>query len=390
MNYNIKQNLENELKNIGEKGLFRSLKTMDSPGGKIIHKNRKILNFSSNDYLNLSTNKEVKSASVKAIEKFGNGSTSSRLVSGHLTIHERVEKQIAELFERESCLIYGSGFLANLGVVSALADRNDEIYSDKLNHASLIDGSLMSRAKCHRFKHKNLIHLENLLKKSTATGKKIIISDSLFSMDGDIAPVENLVKIAKKNNAFLIIDEAHAIGVYGRSGTGISSMLERNNQPDVILGTFSKALGGYGGFAITSKLIRDYLINKSRSFIYSTGLPPGCLGGVESAFNIISKSGKLGAELLKKAGLLHRCLIEHGIKMEKFESHILPICIGDNKKTVALSEKLFNDFNILCVAIRPPTVPEGTSRLRLSVSLAHLNEDLEYTAEKIKLCMDSL
>ncbi|MCP4181397.1 MAG: 8-amino-7-oxononanoate synthase [bacterium] len=390
MNNCIKKNLEDELKNITDKGLFRSLNTLPASGGKIIVNNRKVLNFSSNDYLNLSGNKEVNSASIEAIEQFGCGATSSRLVSGHLKIHERVEHQIAELFTKESCLIFGSGFLTNLGVVSALADRNDEIYSDKLNHASLIDGSLISRAKCYRYKHKDLRHLENLLKNSTTKGKRIIISDSLFSMDGDIAPIKGLIEIASKYSALLIIDEAHAIGVYGKNGTGISSMLDDGNGPDIILGTFSKALGGYGGFAVTSKLIRNYLINKSRSFIYSTGLPPGCLGAAEKALNIITENGDLGSELLRKSKLLHTYLTDHGIKMNKFESHILPICIGDNQKTILLSKKLFDDFNILCVAIRPPTVPEGTSRLRLSVSLAHIDDDLKYTAEKIKLCMDNL
>jgi 8-amino-7-oxononanoate synthase len=386
----IKKSFENELKNITKKGLFRSLKTMYSADGKIISNNSKILNFSSNDYLNLSNNKEVKSASIKAIEKYGCGATGSRLISGHRAIHERVENEIAELFESESCLIFGSGFLSGLGVVSALADKNDEIYSDKLNHASLIDGSLISRAKCYRFKHKDLNHLERLLKNSTTKGKKIIISDSLFSMDGDIAPIEDLAKIAKKNSAMLIIDEAHAVGIYGKNGAGISSMLSKENRPDVILGTFSKALGGYGGFAISSKLIRDYLINRSRSFIFSTGLPPVCLGGAEKAFDIVKEKGSLGSELLGKAKLLHEYLVDLGVEMNKFESHILPVCIGDNLKTVALSKKLLNDFNILCVAIRPPTVPEGTARLRLSVSLAHSDNDLKYTAEKIKLCMDSL
>ncbi|HBM17225.1 MAG TPA: 8-amino-7-oxononanoate synthase [Lentisphaeria bacterium] len=377
--------LSEELDSISQNGLLRNLLPLPSTTGKFIYEGREIINLSTNDYLNLSTSPEVIKAGIESLEKYGAGVTASRLVTGHLPIHEKLENSLAQLTDFESSLVFGSGFLSNLGVINAIANRNDEIYADKLNHASLIDGVLLSGAKSFRYKHKDLDHLEMLLKNSKTTGKKIIISDSVFSMDGDIAPVKELFELSEKYEAFLIVDEAHAIGVFGNGG-GITKSLGQNYKPDIVLGTLSKAIGCYGGFASVNKILQKYFINKSRTFIYSTGLPPSCIGSAISAIDLIKNDISLGNKLLKNAKIFHSLLESSGFSMNKFESQIIPVLIGDNKKTLEFSEKLFNNYDIRAVAIRPPTVPLGTARLRLSVSLAHTEEDLKLSAEKIRLC----
>ena len=379
--------LKDELVLIDEKGLMRGLTPFSSNGGKFVYEGNEVINLSSNDYLNLSPDTFVKQGSFDALEKYGCGATASRLVSGHLTIHEELENSLAELCGNESCLVFGSGFLANIGVLNVLAGRNDEVYADKLNHASLIDGVLLSGAKCFRYKHKDMAHLEMFLKKSKTNGRKIIVSDSIFSMDGDIAPIRKLLSLADKYGALLIVDEAHAVGVFGRGG-GLCK--ELGVEPDIILGTLSKAFGGYGGFAVCRSIMLKYLINKARSFIYSTGLPPACIGSAAAAVEMMHKKRNLGIKLIEKSEKFHAYLSDAGFKMLKFESQILPIHVGDNVKAVEFSKKLFEEYHILAVAIRPPTVPVGTARLRLSVSLAHSDGDLLMASEKIKKCAKEL
>lgn len=381
--------LEDKLISLEEAGLTRSLTAYPSNGGKFESAGREIINLSSNDYLNLSKHSLVKKGSREALEEYGCGATASRLVSGHLTIHEELENNLAEMVGNEACLVFGSGFLANIGVLNALSGRNDEIYSDKLNHASLIDGALLSGAKCFRYKHKEINHLEMLLKGSKTNGKKIIVSDSVFSMDGDIAPIRDLTILAQKHHALLIIDEAHAVGVFGRGG-GICKELGFGGVPDIILGTLSKAFGGYGGFVVCNGTMRRYLINKARSFIYSTGLPPSCIGTAKAALQLVSEKEDMGEMLLNKAKSFHSYLLDAGFKMSKFESQILVLHVGDNKRAVEFSKKLFDEYKILAVAIRPPTVPIGTARLRLSVSLAHSDDDLKNAASRTKKCAGEL
>lgn len=379
-----------ELALIEEKGLTRTLRAFD-----LINKEQdntddiNILNMSSNDYLNLSTRIDLKSASITAVEGFGCGATASRLVSGNLSIHNQLEKELAKLVGNETSLVFGSGFLANIGVLNAIAGRNDLIFADKLNHASLIDGMLLSGAKCQRYRHNDMLHLEKLLKKSSCSGHKIIVSDSLFSMDGDIAPLNELIELAEKYNAILIIDEAHAVGVFGQGG-GLCKELGLNGKPDIILGTLSKAFGGYGGFAVCSEVIKKFLINRARSFIYSTGLPPACIGSALEAIKLISADFDLGRSLLTKSRKFHTYLVELGFNMPGFESQILPIHVGDNNKAVKLSQLLLDRYGILGIAIRPPTVPVGTARLRLTVTLAHSDEELKRVADSIKKCSDEL
>ena len=371
---------EDELSLINERGLRRRLRALSATGGKPSDGERTFLNFSSNDYLNLANDPRVKAAAIAAIECLGCGGTASRLMSGNLEAHEALEADLAEMIGGEAALLFGSGFLTNLGVLTALADRSAVIFSDRLNHASLVDGMVLSRATFHRYRHKDMDHLEDLLKTHTGTGRRIIVSDSVFSMDGDIAPVEDLHALAKRHGTLLIVDEAHALGVLGPNGAGLCRL--HNIRPDVIIGTLSKALGSYGGFAVCSPSLREFLINRARSFIYSTALPPACVGGARCAVEIIRSTPDLGPALLDKVQTLHSGLADFGFRLAEPESQILAIHVGENDPAMKLSNDLWQK-GLLATAIRPPTVPVGTARLRLSVTLAHSDEDLRQAIETL-------
>ena len=371
---------EEEMASLEERGLLRELNALPATGGEIVIGGRKVLNFSSNDYLGLANDPRLKKASIEAIERFGCGATASRLLTGDLTLHEELEVDLARMMGAEAALVFGSGFLTNLGVMTSLAGPGDWIFSDRLNHASLIDGIRLSRAHCERYLHKDMAHLEELLKKhGGAYGKRIIVSESVFSMDGDIAPLEELTRLARRYQAFLIIDEAHAVGVFGRSGGGVSRISGTVAKPDVIIGTLSKSLGGYGGFVACSASVRRLLINRARSFIYTTGLPPACLGSAREAVRIVVSEPEIGKTLLKKARRFHSLLAGHGLKIPAFESQILPVIVGEND-TVIRFAGLLQKRGLLAKAIRPPTVPVGTARVRLSLTLSMSDSALEKAA----------
>ena len=362
-------------------GALRTLHTRAATGGKYRVEGREVLNFSSNDYLDLANDERVKAMAGRAVAEYGCGATASRLMSGHLAVHERFEKRLARLVGREASLVFGSGFLANLGVISALAGRGDLVFADRLSHASLVDGIRLSGARLFRYRHNDTDHLETLLRKRRGDGRRLMVTESLFSMDGDLAPLEDLCRIAKHHDCTLIVDEAHAIGVFGPRGAGICSTL-RAAPPHVIVGTLSKSLGGYGGFVAGSDALREHLVNHARTFIYSTGLPPACVGSALGALSVLDESPRLGEALLARAACFRELLADRGFDIGVSCSQIVPILVGGNDKTVAFSGALEED-GIIAVPIRPPTVPTGASRLRLSVTLAHENADLESAADRL-------
>ena len=373
---------EKELFRLKERGLLRDLYALPETGGEITVDGKTVINFSSNDYLNLSRDHRLKIAATRAIEQYGCGSSASRLMSGHLELHEELESDLAQMAGTEAALVFGSGYLTNIGVLTSLAGTGDEIFADSLNHASLIDGARLSRAHISRYRHTDLEHLEQLLKTNRTNGKRIIISDSVFSMDGDTAPLAGLAELARRYEALLVIDEAHAIGVMGENGGGMCRIASKEVRPDVVIGTLSKALGGYGGFAASSKSIREFLINKARTFIYSTGLPPACLSSSREAVSIVAANPDLGKTLLEKTGRFRESLFRAGLNAPENQSPILPIIIGSNEKTVRFSQLLWEQ-GLLIRAIRPPTVPEGSSRVRLTLTLALSDDTLKESAGKI-------
>lgn len=374
--------IENTLDLQKESGLYRETKEYSGTGGIFFKNGKRILNFSSNDYLNLSNNQLIKESAIKAIETWGTGSTASRLMCGTTDLHIQLEEKLADLMGTESALVFGSGFLTNLGLLSAVAGNGDSIIADKYNHASLIDGMRLSNASWKRYKHKDTGHLEKVLESDTESGNKFIVTDSIFSMDGDIAPLKEIIKLGEKYGAGVIVDEAHALGIFASNGAGIIAS-ENLQKPFAISGTLSKSFGGYGGFIAGSSKLKDFLVNKSRSFIYSTALPPSCLGSALGVISFLKGNKNYGQKLLEKVSNFHSFLKTNGLPVNSAETHILTIKIGDNEKAVQLSEKL-RVHGILATAIRPPTVPEGTARLRLSVTMAHTIEDLKYCADMIK------
>ena len=367
---------EEQLVSLKRRGLFRELRVL-SEG--IPEDGRASLNFSSNDYLGLANDQRLKLAAIRAIERFGTGSAGSRLMSGQSKLADELETALAQMMGTDAALVFGSGFLTNLGVLSSIADKDDEIFSDELNHASIIDGIRLSHAHCSRYRHKDIDHLETLLSKSRVTGKRIIVSESVFSMGGDIAPVERLSEMAGRYNAILIIDEAHAVGIMGQNGGGVCRIPKIDVHPDIVVGTLSKAFGSYGGFVACSVPIRQFLINKARTFIYSTALAPASLASAREAVSIAFSNPTMGQTLLDNARHLRNVLASAGVSVPPFESQIIPVLVGANEKALQFAE-LLNRNGLDVRAVRPPTVPHGTARIRLSITLSMDRDALENAA----------
>ncbi len=368
---------EQQLLSLKNQGLYRDLRLFDATTPSHVPS---IINFSSNDYLGLAKDARLKSAAVAAMDRYGTGSTASRLMAGNSDLVEQLEQDLACMTGMEAALVFGSGFLTNLGVIASISEERDEIFSDELNHASIIDGVRLSRARCSRFKHKDLDHLEALLRKSSGRGRRIIVSESVFSMDGDLAPVEGLADVAGRHNSLLIIDEAHAIGVIGRNGGGVCRTSGHEVRPDLVVGTLSKSLGSYGGFVACSDAARRFLVNKARTFIYSTALPPPCLGSAKEAVSIVRSHPEMGSGLLEKARRFSNQLSTRGLNVLPFASQIIPVVVGPNEKAVAFSA-LLGEKGLAVRAVRPPTVPPGTARIRFSVTLSLSSEQLEQAAD---------
>jgi 8-amino-7-oxononanoate synthase len=340
------------------------------------------LNFSSNDYLHLAHHPDVIAAAERALREVGAGAGASRLVSGTLALHAELEARLATLKGYPAGLVFGSGYLTNLGVLPALVGRGDAIFADRLAHASLLDAALLSRAALHRFRHNDAGHLEELLKSHAGAGRKLVVTESVFSMDGDVAPLPDIAAIAERHGALLLVDEAHATGVFGPGGSGLIRAHKLESAVHVSMGTLSKALGGYGGFVACSEKVRTLLVNRARAFIFTTAPPPAVLGAALGALDVLEKNPGMGAELLRRAALFRQQLQTAGLDTLQSASQIMPVFVGDNARALALADRL-REQGLLVVAIRPPTVPEGTARLRLSVTLAHSEADLARAAKII-------
>ncbi len=342
--------------------------------------NSSVLNFSSNDYLNLSRRSEV-IRSGTAVERCGSGS--ARLISGTLPCHHQLEEALAGFLGHEASLLFGAGYLANLGLLTALLGRHDLVFSDRAVHASLIDGIRLSGAKNLRFRHNDMCHLEEMLKKAHClrrpNGHSLVVVESVYSMDGDLAPLVEICSLAEKFDSAVIVDEAHALGVFGDSGRGLVAALGLGGQVQCCTATLSKALGSYGGVVAGSALLRRLLINKSRPFIYNTALPPGVVQGAAQALRILQREPILGSQLLRRAAIFRDLLAAGGLNVMKSQSQIIPLLIGNNERALLLSQRL-RALGIIAMAIRSPTVPAGTARLRFSVTLAQQEDDLRQAA----------
>jgi len=364
-------------------GLERMARPYPEAGGKIVIDGKEMLNFASNDYLDLARHRHVMDCAREALDQYGIGATASRLVTGTLPIHEELEARIAKEKGYDAALVFGSGHMANAGTIPVLAGRDDLIFADKLVHASMIDACKLSGAKLVRFAHNDVQALEKRLEQFPATGnRRLIITESVFSMDGDLAPLAEIAALAEKHGAMLMVDEAHASGAFGPNGAGLVRELGLEKSVTVSMGTLSKAMAGYGGFVACSANLRKLLVQSSRAFIYTTAPPPAVIGAALGTLDVLESSPRLGNILQANADYFRSLLHAANLDTLQSQSQIIPIVIGENDKAVALSRKL-RDQGIIAAAIRPPTVPPGTARLRLSITLAHHVDDLERAAKQI-------
>ena len=375
--------IDEKLSRLERSHLYRRLTAYPQTGGVLTDGDgRRLLNLSSNDYLDLARHPRVVAGARRALDRTGAGAASSRLVVGTLPIHEELEQALAALKGYPAALLFGSGYLANIGILPALAGPGDVILADRLVHASLIDGILLSRARFRRFRHNDPDHLRTLLARETGSGRRVVVTESVFSMDGDPAPLAELADCCDRAGAMLVVDEAHAMGVFGPAGAGRVRELGLQHQVQLCMGTLSKALGAYGGFVACSERMRQWLINRARTVIYSTALPPAAAGAALAALEVIHENPDLGPRLLAAAERFRRRLRERGLNTLQSASQIVPVVIGGNAEALRSARDLRRQ-GILAVPMRPPTVPAGSARLRLSLTAAHTDNDLEQAARAL-------
>lgn len=357
--------------------LLRVLRNFESrKKGLVFWNNKKFIDFSSNDYLGFSDNAYIKKRSIQFIKKYGNSSAASRLLSGDFSYHHLLEKVLANLKKKESALLFGSGFLANVGVLPALVAKEDVIFADQYIHASLIDGLQLCQTKFFRFKHNDANHLELLLKKYRSDYKRAyIVTESVFSMDGDRASIESLIALKQRFDAFLYVDEAHGTGLFGPDGGGYLNELGVSDEIDIIMGTLGKALGSYGAYVAGSQNLKDFLVNRARSFIFSTSLPPSVVGAALGGVELLKKEPKRRKKVLALAEYFRFKLQKNGFQTIG-DTQIVPVIIGKAKDAVRLSEKLLEE-GFLALPIRPPTVSANSSRLRFSLTYYHSEEQID-------------
>ncbi|MDH3394335.1 MAG: aminotransferase class I/II-fold pyridoxal phosphate-dependent enzyme, partial [Desulfobulbaceae bacterium] len=302
----------------------------------------------------------------------GAGSGAARLMSGDLVVHHQLEEAVASLKGKDAALLFGSGFMANAGVIPALVGRGDVVYIDRLDHASIYDGCRLSGAGLHRFRHNDLAHLEELLLKNPVTGQTLVVVESIYSMDGDRCPLAELVQLRKRYGFLLMVDEAHATGLFGSNGGGVVEADGVGDEVDLVMGTFGKALGSYGAYLAGSQEMIDYLVNRARSFIYSTALPPAVVASSLTAVELVRQSSELRDDLWRRVEVFKKCLREGGLNVDLGQTQIIPITVGASDRALRMAEAL-RERGVFATAVRPPTVPENTARLRFSVT-RHLDK----------------
>ena len=380
------QFLHGELKSIDEAGLLRSLRRIETPQQVEVHSgDRELINFSSNDYLGLAAHESLRMAAQDGVEALGAGAGSARLISGSQTIAHELEAALAAFKQTEAALSFSSGYAAALGVVPALVGQGDVLVIDKLVHASLVDAARLSGAKLRVFKHNDLAELETILQwASGREGNTLVITESVFSMDGDLAPVRDLVQLKNRYGAWLMLDEAHATGLYGEDRRGIAEEMGVADGVEVQLGTLGKALGAAGGYICGSQALIDLLVNRARSFIFSTAPVPAQLSAAKRGVELVqSNEGEaLRTRLWANVDALKNGLIQQGWKLPVVRSAILPLIIGDEREALALAECL-REAGVWVPAVRYPTVARGAARLRVTVSAAHQPKHLDALLEAL-------
>lgn len=360
-------------------GLHRRLRLVEgAQGPRVVLDGREVLLLCSNNYLGLADHPRVRQAAAEAAERYGAGAGASRLISGSMEPHRQLERRLAEFKRAEAALLFGSGYLANGGVVSALAGRGDVVLSDELNHASIIDGCRLSRAETVVYRHRDTDHLAWCLER-TGGRAALIVTDSVFSMDGDVAPLGELVELARRHRCLLCVDEAHGTGTLGPGGRGAVAEAGLEGEVDVIVGTLGKALGSYGAYVVASSEVVELLLNTARQFIFSTAPPPPAVGAAIASLSLLASQPGMVELLRRNSEALRDALAGHGLRTGPSRTQIIPVMVGDARRTMTLCERALG-HGVYAQGIRPPTVPEGSSRLRMTVMANHRADELRAAA----------
>ncbi len=374
--------IADRLEELRDRGLHRRLRLIEGrQGPRVTLDGRAVLLLCSNDYLGLAAHPRVRGAAAEAAMRWGAGAGASRLISGNMQPHRRLERRIADFKGYESSLLFGSGYLANTGTIAALAGRDEVVFSDELNHASIIDGCRLSRAETFVYRHGDLDHLAWGLRQAGERAA-LIVSDGVFSMDGDVAPLAELHALANRHGCRLMVDEAHATGALGPGGRGSVAAAGLSGEVDVVIGTLGKALGSYGAYACANQETTDYLLNTARSFVFSTAPPPPAAAAAMAALEVLESQPERVDKLVANAATLRRSLAAEGLAAGDSKTQIVPVEVGDAAPTMALCERVLEQ-GVFAQGIRPPTVPEGSSRLRFTVMSTHRREELERAARVV-------
>ncbi len=375
--------VSSEIEDLKKAGRYVPIRVLESAqGSRVKIEGKEVLNMCSNNYLGLANHPEIKKAAIEALNEFGMGAGAVRSIAGTMEIHTRLEEKLARFKHMEAALVFQGGLLANIGTIPVLVGKEDVIFSEELNHASIIDGMRLSSAKKVVYSHKSVDDLEKKMKEFRKDGKKsLIVTDGVFSMDGDIAPVSELADMREKYDTMLYIDDAHGEGVLGEGGRGIVNHFNLNGKVEVEMGTFSKALGSMGGFVAGSAELIDLVKQRARPFLFSSGLNPADAAGVMKSIEIMEKDETLVKKLWKNTEFLQKGFRERGFKLTSTKTPITPVVIGDEKKTQQLSKFLYEEKNIFASPIVFPTVAKGTARIRVMPSAIHTTEDLLETLD---------
>jgi 8-amino-7-oxononanoate synthase len=374
--------IADRLEELCDRGLHRRLRLISGPQGpRVLLDGRPVLLLCSNNYLGLADHPRVRGAAAEAAMRWGAGAGASRLISGNMSLHRRLEARLAEFKGYEAALLFGSGYLANMGAIAALARRGEVVFSDELNHASIVDGCRLSRAETFVYHHGDTEHLAWGLREAEGRGA-LIVTDGVFSMDGDVAPLEELVSLARRYDCRLMVDEAHATGALGPGGRGSVAAAGLSGEVDVVMGTLGKALGSYGAYVCASREIVDYLINTARPFVFSTAPPPPVVAAALAALELLEAHPHRVERLQANAATLRDALAAEGLAVDGSETQIVPVEVGGAEHTMELSERIL-ERGVFAQGIRPPTVPEGSSRLRFTVMATHRTGELQRAAKLV-------
>ena len=376
------RDLAADLADMQRQGLFRHRRLLESSQGAHVRVDgRDYLSFCSNDYLGLAADPRIAGAATESMRRFGVGAGASHLVSGHHRSHHDLEGALAGFVGAPRALLFSSGYLANLAVVTVLAGRSSDVFADRLNHASLNDAMILSRARCKRYRHCDVFELESLLARSTATDK-VVITDAVFSMDGDIAPLSDIARLCERHGAWLVVDDAHGFGVLGKSGGGALAHFGLDSPYIAYVGTLGKAAGASGAFVAGSEQLIELLVQCARAYIYTTASPPSLAAALMKSLQIMQAEDWRRQRIAELAARISRRLELRRWRLLASQTAIQPVIVGENSETVALSEVLATN-GILVPAIRPPTVPKGSARLRISLSAAHTQADVDLLVETL-------